>query len=205
MGRKPKYHSTEERENARRAARRAYYQRNIETERTKALARWHASRGQQAASTSDAAVQEVVEPPKLPATTLLLGVTRVVDNHVNWADLEDALRADLAGWRAPYETDRQAYEGLTHALIHSNPTSTRCLKALRHIQRVSTLVPQICRVAHAADTILQARPRHYTNMFLIVRREAAFIDTTLEQLKILHERGWLQERFDERELDWQTM
>ncbi|KZV90038.1 hypothetical protein EXIGLDRAFT_695027 [Exidia glandulosa HHB12029] len=152
MGRHPKYKSDEERAEARRVTKRAYYARNVDRERELSRKRWNSKRAKSARSQ----VKEACAAPVLVATERLLGASLTPHSRTAWAKLIDALNDDLATWRRSRSpADEDEYNALICELISCrNQEDSTAQRLLARIARKKELLSSLCGVARAADNML---------------------------------------------------
>ncbi|KZV84034.1 hypothetical protein EXIGLDRAFT_776947 [Exidia glandulosa HHB12029] len=208
MGRPRTYHTTEERKEAMRKSRRAYYYRNLERERSSAARRWNsrAASGHARERENDAIT---VEAPSLRATEKVLGGALSVDTRVHLSTLLGALEEDLRLWHARDGTDsRSTYRAFATTLISCKKPSQRLKKVQDKIQGRIAYVEALASLARDGDGELMRRnPRTYHNRFQQVQRDAYTVSTSLEEMLMYHREGHakLEKAFNENHLFWQGM
>ncbi|EJD44913.1 hypothetical protein AURDEDRAFT_166099 [Auricularia subglabra TFB-10046 SS5] len=144
MGRPPKFKSDEERQEARRATRRKYYDR--ERESALALERYHRGKIQRRLSRS----------PKSKSDELPLTHTRVITGDdvdlakiLNLKDYAIALQADLDTWSSG-QTAAEAWESLTCRLMAAEGTRRAAKSILKEVALKYQLAIRVHQYAESA-------------------------------------------------------
>ncbi|EJD38608.1 hypothetical protein AURDEDRAFT_172378 [Auricularia subglabra TFB-10046 SS5] len=219
MGRPPKFQSQDERHEARKRSRRAYYQRlvvrtpsygadanttsNLNNERKAALQRYHA-RKELVRGRKRAQEPEMYQP--LPHTTSLLGIPAVISQTTALEPLLVALTEDLGLWKST-EGDRDAWAAYTKRLLRISLKTENSgalqdfEKRLLSAQRVQDLAAEALNEASSRLNCEEIESR-----LAILEERADMISRGLSELKFLFTSGGddLRHAYETEQLAWQV-